>query len=182
MSNDSVQLKIDPRTMKDLFSKLDDLKVKGGMSAKNALVKLAFKIKAEAQLRLTGRGHIITSRLKNSIHVQSQTPVDSPSYSDTKGKSYSKELRTVKLKDNELAVGTNVEYGAAIEFGSKPHIIEIKKKKVLSNGSKFFGKRVNHPGWKGDSFLYWAFKNVNPEKSLAEDMQDIKKFGKGLGK
>lgn len=180
MSNDSVHIGIDPRTLKDLFSKLENLKEKTGKSANNALVKLAFKIKAEAQLRLTGRGHIITSRLKNSLHVQSQKPVDSQSYSDTKGKSYSKQLSTVKLKNNEIAIGTNVEYAAAIEFGSRPHVIEAKNKKVLSNGKNFFGKRVNHPGWKGDSFLYWAFKHVNPEKSLAEDMQDIKKFGKGL--
>jgi len=77
-------------------------------------------------------------------------------------------------------VGTNVEYAAAIEFGSRPHVIEAKNKKVLSNGKKFFGKRVNHPGWSGDSFLYWAMKNVDVEKSVAEDMQNDLKFGKFL--
>ena len=182
MSNDSVQIGIDPRTMKDLLGKLDKLKSEGGRSAYSAVMKLAFKIKAEAQLRLTGQGHVKTSRLKNSIHVKAKTPVDSMTYSDTNGKSYSKDLTTVTLKEGELAIGTNVEYGPAVEFGSRPHVIEVKNKKALSNGKTFFGRKVNHPGWKGSSYLYWALKNVNPEKSIADDMRNTLKFGQGLVK
>ena len=35
-----------------------------------------------------------------------------------------------------------------IEFGAAPHIIRIKRKKALSNGSAVFGKLVHHPGMK----------------------------------
>jgi phage gpG-like protein len=170
---------IDPRTMKHLLDQMEILKKDTVRSMYSALTKTAFKIKSEAQLRLTGRGHIITSRLKNSLFVKTQTPVDSLSYSDGKGHSYSSDLSTVKLGKDEIAVGTNVEYAASIEFGSKPHVIEAKNKNVLSNGSKFFGKRVNHPGWKGDSFLYWAMKNVDVTKSVGEDMRNSLKFGAG---
>lgn len=184
MSGNNINLSIDPRTLKHLSDQMDILQKNAGKSFYEALIKVAFKIKSEAQLRLTGRGHIITSRLKNSLFVKANKPLNrpdnAPTYSDTKGKSYRADLTTVQLKDNELAVGTNVEYAAAIELGSRPHIIEVKDKKVLSNGKTFFGKRVNHPGWSGDSFLYWAMKNVNIEKSVGEDMQNDLKFGKFL--
>jgi hypothetical protein len=150
------------------------------------LVKVLFKIQTEARLRLTGRGHIVSSRLKNSIYVKTKTPTITPtntlSYSDSTGKSYSSELTTVSVGDLEGAVGTNVEYASAIEMGAPPHVIQVKDAKVLSDGKRIFGRRVNHPGYKGDSFLYWAFKNVNVQQSVAKDMQDDLKFGKFLGK
>lgn len=184
MSGNNVQLNIDPRTLKHLSDQMDILQKNAGKSFYEALVKVAFKIKSEAQLRLTGRGHIITSRLKNSLFVKAAKYLNRPdnpqTYSDNKGRSYKSDLTTVQLKENELAVGTNVEYAAAVELGSRPHVIEVKNKKVLSDGKRIFGKKVNHPGWSGDSFLYWAMKNVNIEKSVGEDMQNNLKFGKFL--
>ena len=35
-----------------------------------------------------------------------------------------------------------------LEFGAAPHIIKIRRKKVLSNGTEIFGKLVHHPGMK----------------------------------
>lgn len=178
----NIQIGIDPRTLKHLSDQMDIMKQNAGKSMYEALIKVAFKIKTEAQLRLTGRGHIITSRLKNSIFVKGQKHINRPdnslTYTDTKGKSYKSDLSTVKLAANELAIGTNVEYAPAIEFGSRPHVIEAKNRKVLSNGKTFFGKRVNHPGWSGDSFLYWAMKNVDVTKSVGDDMTNDLKFGK----
>ena len=180
----NIQIGIDPRTMKHLSDQMDLVKKGAGESMYMALIKVAFKIKTEAQLRLTGRGHIITSRLKNSIFVKGQKPITRPdnslTYTDTKGKSYKSDLSTVKLAANELAIGTNVEYAPAIEFGSRPHVIEAKNRKALSNGKAIFGRRVNHPGWSGDSFLYWAMKNVDVTKSVGDDMANDLKFGKFL--
>jgi len=180
----NIQIGIDPRTLKHLSDQFDLVKKGAGESMYLALIKVAFKIKSEAQLRLTGRGHIITSRLKNSIFVKGQKHINRPdnslTYTDTKGKSYKSDLSTVKLAANELAIGTNVEYAPAIEFGSRPHVIEAKNRKVLSNGKAFFGKRVNHPGWSGDSFLYWGMKNVDITKSVGDDMTNDLKFGKFL--
>lgn len=182
----SVKIEIDKESQLNLQKQFDALKVGAGRSMFSAIVKVGFKIKSEAQLRLTGRGHIITSRLKNSIYVKTKKPTitqtNALNYSDGKGKTYKSDLTTVSLNDDELAIGTNVEYAAAIELGSRPHIIEAKNKKVLSNGKTFFGKRVNHPGYAGDSFLYWAMKNVNVMQSVAKDMTDDLKFGKMLSK
>lgn len=184
MSGNNIQITIDKSAMDNIQKQFNSLKTGGGASAYRALMKVAFKIKSEAQLRLTGRGHIITSRLKNSIFVKSKKMNDvinasnSLSYSDGKGKSYKSDLSTVSLNDNEFAVGTNVEYAPAIELGARPHIIEAKNRKVLSDGKKFFGRRVNHPGYSGDSFLYWAMKNVNVMQSVAKDMQEDMKTGK----
>lgn len=179
-----MRIELDQASFDNIQKQFDALKENGGKSAYRALMKVAFKIKSEAQLRLTGRGHIVTSRLKNSIFVKSKKMNDvlnknnSLTYSDGKGKSYRSDLETVSLSENEFAVGTNVEYAPAIELGARPHVIEAKNKKVLSNGKQFFGRRVNHPGFAGDSFLYWAMKNVNVMQSVAQDMQEDMKTGK----
>ena len=100
------------------------------------------------------------------------------SYSDEKGKSYSSILNTAMTKKGEIAVGSNVEYASTIELGSAPHEIKAKNKKALASKTTLFGKRVFHPGYRGDSFLYWAFKNVDVLKSTADDMKDMSKFMK----
>ena len=58
-----------------------------------------------------------------------------------------------EVKGEQVAVFTNVEYGAAIEFGLEPMLIKVKNKKVLSNGKTFFGKSVIHPGTNPQPFL-----------------------------
>lgn len=176
----SVSIEIDRESQRNIDKQFELLKKGAGRSMYSALMKVAFKIKSEAQLRLTGRGHIISSRLKNSMFVKALNQVDNVTYSDTKGKSYNADLTTVNLKSDEFAIGTNVEYAEAIEFGARPHVIEAKNAKVLSNGKRFFGKRVNHPGFGGDSYLYWSMKNVNIMQSVQKDMSDDLKFGKFL--
>jgi len=160
MSGNNIHIGIDPRTLKHLQGQIDLLQKNGGKSLYQALIKVAFKIKTNAQLRLTGRGHIVTSRLKNSIFVKSNKMTDvlkkdnALIYSDKDKKTYQSDLSTVQLNPNELAIGTNVEYAPYIEFGT----------------SKM----------SGDSYLYWAMKNVDVEQSVGKDMVDDLKFGKFL--
>ncbi len=138
-----------------------------------ATVKVLFNIKALAQLRLTDRGHVVTSRLKNSIYVKTPKQEhanrsdNSATYRDSEGKTYNSDLRSVSLGKYEGAVGTNVEYAAAVENGCPPHKIRVKNKKVLYNfrTGQFFGREVNHPGFAGDSYLYWAVKNAGTNVS-----------------
>ena len=65
----------------------------------------------------------------------------------------------VKPLAGELAVliGSPIDdppYPTYIEFGTAPHVISIKNKKVLADGKgKFFGKKVNHPGTQAKPFL-----------------------------
>lgn len=53
--------------------------------------------------------------------------------------------------DGKNRVIANADYSAALEYGSKPHIIEPKTAKALhftTDGQEVFTKRVNHPGTK----------------------------------
>ena len=53
--------------------------------------------------------------------------------------------------DGKNRVIANADYSAALEYGSKPHIIEPKTAKALhfkSAGKDVFTKRVKHPGTK----------------------------------
>ena len=59
----------------------------------------------------------------------------------------------------EGRIGTNVEYAPHVEFGTKAHQIKVKTAKVLSDGKKFFGKLVNHPGTTAQPFLRPALDN-----------------------
>jgi hypothetical protein len=97
-----------------------------------ALVAFLFNVKSLAQNRLKDRKHIVTSRLRNSIYVQSTAKrQDNKTYSDKRGNSFNGEIN-VPLKKHEAAVGTNVEYALSVERGSAPHMIRPTKAKVLS--------------------------------------------------
>ena len=55
---------------------------------------------------------------------------------------------------------SNADHSAAVENGTKPHIIRAKNKKVLANVNtgQFFGKKVRHPGTSPQPFLMPALK------------------------
>ena len=65
----------------------------------------------------------------------------------------------VKPLTGKLAVligspSSDPPYPTYIEFGTPPHTISVKNKRVLTDGKgKFFGKTVNHPGTQAKPFL-----------------------------
>lgn len=51
-------------------------------------------------------------------------------------------------------IGTDTEYALAVEYGTKPHVIESKGDYPLrSADGTVFGRRVNHPGTQAQPFL-----------------------------
>ena len=73
--------------------------------------------------------------------------------------------------------GQKWNYGFFVHFGTKPHVIKPKNKKALRwvGGDNFiFAKKVNHPGYKGDPFLYIAAK-----ESFSRFNSLVDKFVKG---
>lgn len=74
-----------------------------------------------------------------------------------------------------LEVGTNVKYGAYLQTGTKGGTIKVKNAKVLSNGSAFFGKSVDHPGIKARPFLEPGIEDIDFQarfaKAIARGMQ-----------
>lgn len=170
--NGGVTIELTEQSRKNLDLQLQRLNKLSPEAAYNGLIKILFDIKALAQNKLKYDKHIITSRLRNSLYVQTpkKTTVsgNAETYTDNNGKTYNATL-DVELTDKEGAVGSNVEYAGAIEYGYSAHTIEAKNFPVLGNKKAgFFGKRVNHPGFKGDSFLYWALKNVDLNKRWRE--------------
>lgn len=63
-----------------------------------------------------------------------------------------------EVDEHGLSISMN-EYGYYIEFGTQPHIIRVKNKKVLSDGKRFFGKEVMHPGTEPNPFIRTVINN-----------------------
>jgi hypothetical protein len=67
-----------------------------------------------------------------------------------------------------VRIGTNVEYAAAVELGSKPHTILPKNSKLLVfniGGETIFATKVEHPGTEPHPFLRPAVFN-NKQKII----------------
>lgn len=176
MSNDGLTLELMEESRANLVKNLKKLEGRANAAAYAGLVKLAGQIAMLAQNKLKESHHIVTSRLRNSIFVKTPNGEQNKAYTDNKGHSYNWELSEALLSDLQVAVGTNVEYAESIEFGSRPHVIEVRNKKVLSNGTAFFGKKVNHPGFKGDSYLGWAAANADISRLARDISQDLLGF------
>jgi hypothetical protein len=147
MAKNGISIEIDKASLANLERQFSLLGTTIDKASPKAIFKVLMKIRSYAMLRLTGRGHVVTSRLKNSIYVETGDPrinTELPkTYTDESEppKSYNAELKTVRLKENEGAVGTNVEYGGKIEFM--------------------------------DSYLYWALKNVDVTSITGEDLREV---------
>lgn len=181
-----VTIELTQQSKKNIDLQMSKLKKLAPEAARKGMFKILFDIKALAQNKLKSDRHIVSSRLRNSIYVQATKPQNigdnKETYQDETGKSYSSRL-DVDLTDNEGAVGTNVEYAGAIEYGYGAHVIKVKNAKSLGNKKVgFFGKQVQHPGFKGDSFLYWALKNVDLNRRWreisSELLGDLSKIGR----
>lgn len=143
----------------------DEVKAQVVVKAMDMLRAMAQDIKRLAKERLRANGSVITGRLINSIYVKTTGQNENPTYTSKEG-SFTADF-DVSLNDNEVAVGTNVPYASAVELGSRPHFIEVKNAKVLGNKEVgFFGRRVNHPGFVGKSYLYWAVKHLDIQKHI----------------
>lgn len=145
-------IEIDPAGRAHLTAQLKKLSKDMDIAGEKALFAVGMKLKTTSQLRLKGRGHIVTSRLINSIYVKTKAKINDPrnpgEYSDNTGKTYSADLVTVGLLKGEIAIGTNVIYGGWIEYL--------------------------------DSYLLWAVHNIDVTQSLRNEMQNFLKFGPGL--
>ena len=68
-------------------------------------------------------------------------------------------------KGGFIEVSNSVPYAANVEYGTKPHLIVAKNKKVLANRrtGQFFGKSVNHPGTRPYPMLRPAITHQVPK-------------------
>jgi hypothetical protein len=155
-----VSVEIDSVSYDNLQRDLKQYGIKAKKAINDAVKYTALYVQKIAKQRLHGgegsARHIQTARLVTSIHAEMSD------FNSFQGTGASKE-GDGKLSANpgelESIVGTNVDYAPAIEFGTKPHVIEPKNAKALHfkiGGVDIFAKKVNHPGFKGESFLRFA--------------------------
>ena len=53
----------------------------------------------------------------------------------------------------EVEVSNATSYYMMVEEDTRPHVIAVQNARVLTNGTEFFGRRVNHPGTRGKHML-----------------------------
>lgn len=69
-----------------------------------------------------------------------------------------------------LTVGSDLEYAAAINDGSRPHVIRPRRAQVLRfrvGGQVVFARVVNHPGTRGTHFLDKALRDVAAQRGYS---------------
>ncbi|WP_086282103.1 HK97-gp10 family putative phage morphogenesis protein [Campylobacter devanensis] len=66
-----------------------------------------------------------------------------------------RDIKVISYSHKKAVVGNTklAPYAKFVHFGTKPHIIKAKNKKVLAAKGKIFGKKVNHPGTKANPYL-----------------------------
>ena len=95
------------------------------------------------------------------------------------------DIQVFDYKAGDLSIGVGntmlVPYAKFVYFGTKPHIIKPKKMKALANkkSGQIFGKSVNHPSTKTNTYLEKAFSEyiasasfVKAKEQLAKDIGD----------
>lgn len=91
-------------------------------------------------------------------------------------------IRTAEARKGQTLSGTvytALDYGVYLHEGTKPHVIEPRRKKALrwTDGGRFvFARRVKHPGTKADPYIYDALDAEEPVivsrfEALAERMK-----------
>jgi len=126
----------------DLFKKFHELSGSCDKAIKKAVDRTALAIETDAKNKLKSDGHIITGRLRASIHAEIKEG-QSFTYTDNGGKSFDGAIDE-SFGELEAIAGTNVEYAPYIEYGTR-----------------FFS---------GDSFLGWAAQKQ--EKLLRLRVED----------
>lgn len=115
----SVQISLDPISHKKLNKRFKLMEKHYPAETFRAIVAILFDMKLIAQRKIKSDGHIVTSRLRNSLFVK--TPKQEFAKRSTNKRAYtfqggnSDRDLSVQLKNGEGAFGTNVIYANKIE-------------------------------------------------------------------
>lgn len=81
----------------------------------------------------------------------------------------------INSRKTSVEVGTNVLYAKFLEKGTSPFTITTKKKYGLSDGTNFFGKKVQHPGIKARPFLEGGMEGIDIDGRIQEAWERLAK-------
>ena len=92
--------------------------------------------------------------------IWNQSLKESPVNKQTGGGNLRQNIKARMLTKLSGEVEAKAPYSLYVHEGTRPHIIEVKNKKVLANKrtGEIFGKRVNHPGTKANQFFIRAIE------------------------
>jgi Bacteriophage HK97-gp10, putative tail-component len=95
-----------------------------------------------------------------------------PLFKDRTGKLRTKIAAFYTAGQFRATVRASTPYARFVESGTKPHVIEARRKKFLSfvvNGVRVFRKRVNHPGTAPRPFMALAAASSRERARVALD-------------
>lgn len=116
-----IELEVDKASFDNLMKNMAKVAKEYPRETYRAIVKILFDIKLKAQRKIRADRHIVTNRLRASIFVKTPSQIfakragNSRDFSDNTGKTWTRSLDEVTLKEYEGAVGTDVVYGPYIE-------------------------------------------------------------------
>jgi len=110
----SATIKIEERSYRDFQRKIGRMETVVVEWTYEAMIKFLTNAQTLAKNKLKSDGHIVYGRLRNSIYVKEKSGKNEGTYT-ANGKQYNNKLE-IQLKEDEAAVGTNVEYAEKIEF------------------------------------------------------------------
>lgn len=108
------------------------------------------------------RSEIKKANRKHMARVVNEAVKDQKSESPVDMGDLKRSHTSEKISDLEYVVAPDAKvleadrgsnYAPFVYYGTRPHIIAVKKAKVLTDGVNFFGKVVNHPGTKANKWL-----------------------------
>lgn len=109
-----VSVELDQKSLNRTLKALDEFGKDAEKVVKDVVNRTALDIETDAKNKLKSDGHIVTGRLRASIHAE-LTPNESYNYSDKDGKAFDGSLNE-DFGELEAIAGTNVEYGPKIEY------------------------------------------------------------------
>jgi phage gpG-like protein len=112
-----IDIEVDQKSVKLVENGLKRYGIESVKALWRAITRTAFAIETDAKERLAGNlgsaRHIVTGRLRSSIHVEYKGANTFKGVAASKG---SDGKLNVPIEDLEAVVGTNVEYAPKIEF------------------------------------------------------------------
>jgi hypothetical protein len=114
-----INLQIDPKSMERITQRFDHIGKNLGGAARTPLGDLlnsaALRLETLAKRKLTIGRHVVTGRLRSSIHAK-LTNTDSYNYSDKDGNTFDGSIKETVSPGKSVVIGTNVEYAQKIEL------------------------------------------------------------------
>ncbi len=109
---------------------------------------------------------------KTVYRVEGDAKRDAPVNKGSGGGNLHQKISSRMKRRLEGEVQSGAKYSGYVDQGTRPHIITIRRKKVLANKrtGQVFGKRVRHPGTKAQPFFTNAV--CGNEASFNREMKD----------